>query len=303
VQRLYRVLLLSAAVQLGIASLPDTMGDLFVYRSWTRTLAEHGIMTAYWPSSTAPEDAFVVPPIDYPPVLPYLLLCVGRCLRALDPALLHAHDRLLDFAIRLPFVLANLAIALMVYAVLRRRGDPRTALWAAALFAFNAAVVFDTAYWGQADSLCVVFLVASLVMLERGRAACAWALIVVAALVKPLAWPFVPLVGLASLKRFGPGRTLRSSLAAATVVLVILLPFFLAGRLVPIVKTLFLQIDAMPYTSVNAHNFWWIASGGHPWKPAAESWLGGPSYETVGLLLFGAVYLLCARELWRSGDS
>jgi len=303
VQRLYRVLLLSAALQLCVASLPDTMGDLFVYRSWTRTLAGHGIMTAYWPSSSDPEDAFLHPPIDYPPVLPYVLLCVGRGLGALDPALLYARDRLLDFAIRVPFVLANLAIAFMVYTVLRRRADPRTALWAAALFAFSPAVVFDTAYWGQADSLCVAFVVAGLMLLERGRAGWAWALIVVAALVKPLAWPFLPLVGLASLKRFGLGRTLRSSLVAAAVACAVLLPFFLQGRLVPIVKTLFLQIDAMPYTSVNAHNFWWIASGGHPWTPAAKSWLGGPSYETLGLLLFGVVYLLCARELWRSGDA
>ena len=302
-QRLYRVLLLSAALQLCIAWLPDTMGDLFVYRSWTRSLAEHGIMTAYWPSSSTAEDSFLRPPIDYPPVLPYVLLCLGRGLGVLDPALLHARDRLLDFAIRVPFVLANLAIALMVYAVLRRRAAPRTALWAAALFAFNPAVVFDTAYWGQADSLCVVFVVAGLILLERGRSGWAWALIVVAALVKPLAWPFVPLVALASLKRFGLARTLRASVAAAAVALASLLPFLLEGRFVAILKTLFLQIDAMPYTSVNAHNFWWIASGGHPWTPAAQQWLGGPSYETVGLLLFGAVYLLCARELWISGDS
>ena len=75
----------------AIANMLDTMGDLLVYRSWARTLADCGLAAAYWPGHSDAEDAFLRPPIDYPPVLPYVLLALGRGLAGHGRTILPIH--------------------------------------------------------------------------------------------------------------------------------------------------------------------------------------------------------------------
>jgi hypothetical protein len=123
-------------------------------------------------------------------------------------------------------------------------------------------------------------------------------------LVKPLAYPFAPIVALETLKRFGPRRTLVCAMAAAGMAAVALLPFAWIGCLGDVLQALVTQVDVMPYVSVNAHNLWWLIGRGTPWTEAAARPLGFlPSYESVSLLLFGMFYLVTLLRLWRSrGD-
>jgi hypothetical protein len=295
--KLLPVVCASALIQMALLALPDTMGDLLNYRLWARALAEGGLAEAYWPSQPVSASAErLSAPIDYPPVVPYLLLGVGWVDRAF--ALSNAA---LDALIRLPLVLAALALGVLLFADLRRRGDDRTAVVAATLFLLNPGVLFDTACWGQADVLVSLFLVAALVLLGRGRPEWAWTSYAVAVLTKPLAYPFAPLLLLMTLKRFGRGRTLSSLGAFVAAALVLLLPFAAAGRLGPLVRSLFLQLDAMPYASVNAHNLWWLVERGTPWIPTRTKILGGPlDYEGAGLLLLAVFYLATLLLFWRT---
>lgn len=89
-----------------------------------------------------------------------------------------------------------------------------------------------------------------------------------AALVKPLAYPFAPLVLVETLRRFGPRRALRSAGAAGAVACVVFLPFLWSGHLAAALRALVTQVDATPYISVNAHNLWWLVGRGVPWTEA-----------------------------------
>jgi Gpi18-like mannosyltransferase len=293
------IILASGLIQAAaIATLPDTRGDLLLYRLWTRALGQEGLAAAYWP----PKSTRFHPKIDYPPLIPYLLWGVGHGLQAVSPNALERNERLLDFLIRVPFCAATLLLALLVYSE-TRRVVPGAANLALGLIALNPAIIFDTAYWGQADALYALLVAAGLVSLVRGRPEWSWVAIAAAAMAKPLGYPFAPLVALETLKRFGPLRALRC--AAATVLLVglLLLPFVWIGRLPEVVRALFSQIDTMPFVSVNAHNLWWIVGRGTPWTDASARPLDLVSWKALALLLFGAFYFVTLVHLWRSSDA
>ncbi|HEY3119287.1 MAG TPA: hypothetical protein VGL15_01595 [Vicinamibacteria bacterium] len=279
------VLALAAVLQFSLSALPDTMGDLLFYRLWTRNLAQGGLTEAYWPAAAGFD-----PPVDYPPVFPYVL----RALAAVLPARVLASDRMLDFAIRVPLVTANLAVGLLL---------ARESWRAAAFFLFNPAVLFHTCYWGQADALWTLLVLASLSMLADGRIEWSCALVTAAALTKPLAYPYAALVIAAVALRHPPRRVARALAAAAATVAVLLAPFAVLHRLGPLLRALVFQIDAMPFATVNAHNLWWLLGAGLPWRDARSPWIGSLAPETIGLVLFVAFFALTLARLWRSTDA
>ena len=297
-RRAVLILTASAVIQAAVAMTPDSMGDLLTVRVWTRTLAGEGLAFAYWPPPDPPRLHL---PVDYPPLFPYLLWAVGGGLGAVAPDQLARNDRLLDFLIRVPLGLSLLLLGILLRSEARRLA-PRQADLVLALVVLNPALLFDTAYWGQADSLCALPAAAALVALARGRTHWSCAAIAAAALVKPLAYPLAPLIVLATLRRHGPRRALTGIAAAAATVIVVLLPFAWIGRGGDVVRALVVQLDAMPYASVNAHNVWWLLTGGLPWTEVSTRIAGGVSIETLALVLFGGFYLFVLRRLWRSAD-
>jgi Glycosyltransferase family 87 len=292
------IILALGFIQVAIATLPDTRGDLRQYRLWTRALVQEGLAAAYWP----PKSSRFRHAIDYPPLIPYLFWGVGYGLHAVSPDALKRNQRLLDFLIRVPLCTAGLLLALLVYSETRRVA-PGAANLALGLIALNPAIIFDTVYWGQADAPYALLVAAGLVALVRGRPEWSWVAIAAAALAKPLAYPFAPLVVLETLKRFGPLRALRCGAATVLLVSLVLLPFVWAGRLPDAVGALFAQIEAMPYVSVNAHNLWWLVGQGTPWTNASARPLGLISWKALALLLFGAFYIATLMRLWRSSDA
>lgn len=290
----------AAAIQVMLATIPDTMGDLLQFRTWARTLTSDGLSAAYWPTAVSVDPLRPNSPIDYPPLLPYGLSALGHALQALSPTAL-ANDWLLDFLIRLLFVLANLLLGLLVYLEVSRFA-PSAADLALALVAFNPAVIFATAYWGQADAVCALLVAASLVALVRGQPEWAWAALTAAAFVKPFAYPLAPLLAFETVRRFGTLRMLRSAVASLAIVCMTFLPFVKAGRARDALWSLVTQIDAMPYISVNAHNFWWLVGLGAPWTSVHAQPLGPFTWGTLSLVLFATLYAATLTLLWRSRE-
>ena len=297
-RKLLAVVVGSALIQAALCALPDAMGDVLSYRLWARALAQEGLAEAYWPSHPLVLSANRLDvPIDYPPLFPYALMGIGKA-----GALWGVSDAGLDALVRLPLVLASLTLGLLLAADARRRGDETSATLAAALFLLNPGVIFDTAYWGQADALVALFVVATVVALQRGRFEWGGAIFALAVLTKPLAYPFAPFVLVLSVKRAGWARTLVAVGVCGLTVLVVLLRFLWIGRLGSILRSLVSQLEALPYASVNAHNLWWLVQRGTPWLDAREEAVGSLSYEAIGIALVAGFCLATLFQLWRSED-
>ena len=98
--------------------------------------------------------------------------------------------------VKIPGILSDIAVAWLLFVIVRRWGGElidrasfrisadRAALAVAAIYLFNPGTVFDSAVWGQVDSVGTLVLLATIYFLGRGWTEAAAVGAVVALLVK-----------------------------------------------------------------------------------------------------------------------
>lgn len=168
--------------------------DITTYVSWAMTMAREG------PGGFYVNAGF----IDYPPGYLLVLWPIGLVSQALgagDPS---------AFAtplIKLPAMLADIGVGWLLYRLVlgwawpSRRAEG-LALGAAALYVFNPVTWYDSALWGQTDSVGALVLLLGVAALVRGNSEGAAFLGVLAALVKPqFGVVLIPLVAVVLLRR------------------------------------------------------------------------------------------------------
>jgi dolichyl-phosphate-mannose-protein mannosyltransferase len=145
--------------------------DLSFFESWATTLAKVGPGAFYATASSA----------NYPPGYMYVLWLVGVIGNAFGSSSTQATLLLL----KIPAILADLALAAILYAAARRWFGPRAGLLAAAIYLFIPVTWYDSALWGQVDAVGTLVMVAALVLLVEGWSEPAAALAAFSLLIKP----------------------------------------------------------------------------------------------------------------------
>ena len=141
---------LSFLVRLLLFPTQGYVNDLNTFASWFNTAAEHGPRVFY----------NVVSWCDYPPFNVYFFWGFGSLARALS----FSGTPSIFFMIKLLPNLFDIATAFLIFVFVRKRLDFKAALFATALYAFNPAVIFNAAVWGQFDAIYTFFLVLSLML-------------------------------------------------------------------------------------------------------------------------------------------
>src|SRR5262249_53403889 len=136
------------------------------------------------------------------------------------------HTLAMNFVVKLPAILSDLAGAALLYFLARRKTNQRNALLAASAYAYNPAIIFNSAVWGQADSLLPLLLLSAAWAISERRVTVAFALGAAALLVKLQAVVLLPVLVLAAWRLAGPLRVVRGVRIAALMFLVSFLPFF-----------------------------------------------------------------------------
>ena len=289
--------------------------DVRAYIRWFEAIASSGLRNVYARSD-----------FDYPPLFAYLLwvLAKGHAFLARFalgsptlsyPMLMRVWPFLFDLGIA--WMLARLGrVAERSAALTPRPGDGPLLAWSwilPLLYLLNPAVLVDSGYWGQTDAIHSGFVLAAFLALGMNRAGFApavgeseagseagrrrrrvfpawvgWVLLSLGGLMKPVALPYFPLLLALSVVWHGIRATLIGMAAALVTVIAVCLPFMLNGP-VRFIQQLVGDVGAMPFTSCNAHNLWWVLG---PWRPANEPWLGRMSATDVGHVLFGLCLLL-----------
>lgn len=281
------------ALRLLLGLVPGYLPDLAYYTRWAIAAA------ADLPAVYETAD------VDYPPGYLYPLWLVAEAWGAVAP--FAPADEMLErpawmLALKLPPLGFDLAAAGLLRLAVGRagawgeRGDParagRLAAWA---YLVNPAVLWSSGYWGQTDAVLGALVLAAVLAAAAGRAGMAGALWCAATLTKPLGAPYGPLLAWWSLTRAGLGGAARFALGAALAALLLLAPFLLTGRGPALLDRLTRDLDAMPYTSVYAHNLWWLLG---PWRDADAPWLGPLTPKALGLAAFAVASVVV---LWAVG--
>lgn len=259
--------------------------DIGTFKAWANHLAERGPVAFYGAGFA-----------DYLPGYLYVLWIIGeinKVVRFNDPAFL--------FALKLPAAVADIATAWLIFTMGRRFGA-RGALALSASYLFNPGIILNSAFWGQADAVGALVVLAGIALLDVGSPVIVAVLLAAGAMVKPQSAPVIIPAALYFLRTLsrpagGPPRwdlLLGVGIAALATVVLIILPFGLSPlRLVGVLRV---SLGVYPYSSVVAFNVWGAAQGF--WQSDGIRWLGIPLYAfgTVSTLLALAAVAVWA---WR----
>ncbi len=308
------LLVLALAVRLvfiGAAGFPN---DVSAFESWALTLADYPTSQFYAKAGFA----------DYPPGYFYVLWLCGHLYRLFvhsDPTY-----GALKLTVKLPGILFDVVDTALIYAIVRRYASTAWSFAAAALFAFNPAIIYISAYWGQVDSVPGAFTLGSLYLMlgaheKTGRAQTnavigAWLLLSASFLMKPpaivlapiyLTWVFM--TDDAAVRRARALATGLGALCAVALAYLATIAFHPGWNPVSQFAWLYERYSyaagVYAYNSVNAFNLYVMAPNNHFWMPdgtTLPNWhlfgrtLGFPMYAW-GIGLFVAAALLVISRL------
>lgn len=199
-------------------------------------------------------------------------------------------------------VVAELALGYLLYRFVARQTTADLALWATALFLFNTALIWNTAYWGAVDAFHAFFLSAALFAGVEHRPIRSWSLATLAAGTKLLALPGALAIVPVALRRERPRRLLLALAASIVTALALSAPILARGELLPMIRATVSNLGDRPVVSANAHNLWWLVTGGDGWRSDTQVLLFGITYRVAGLALFTAFTLWALVRLWRRPD-
>ncbi|MEP6470054.1 MAG: phospholipid carrier-dependent glycosyltransferase [Chloroflexota bacterium] len=195
---LLRVLV--AGVLLPLSGFRIDVGD---FTAWAHRLTDAGPGAFYDPTYFS----------DYPPGYLYVLWVLGSLGRALQPLLLGVD--ITGGLVKIPGVLADAGVAAMLFLYSRRFLDGKFGAWsgerigliAATIYLLNPGTIFNSAVWGQVDSVGTLAVLVTLYLLARGRTELAALGAVVALLIKFQYAFVIPIVAIVGIKRHVLGRS------------------------------------------------------------------------------------------------
>jgi Gpi18-like mannosyltransferase len=262
---------------------PGYPADMATFIAWALHAADVGLSGFYTDTIFA----------DYPPGYIYVLFIIGQIANGLgfDPG-----GEQIRLLVRIPAILADLAICALLLRIGLKRGDGRIGFWLAVLYALNPSVWINSASWGQVDSIFTLALIGSLLLVTSGRTNMAAMLFAITVLIKPQALIFTPVFVFPLLIR-GEWRKIGTSLLSGMAVFVALVtPFAINQSPLWIVNLYKTTLQSYPYATLNAFNLFALTGGN--WVSNAERTLG-LSYTAWGTIFILAVTVASVVIFWR----
>jgi Gpi18-like mannosyltransferase len=261
--------------------------DLVLLGLWGDGIVQQGLFSVY----------ANVPTANYPPVIMFML------------ALVAPFWQNTDLSVPLLKVFPILCETLLILAVAVWLRNEKGWRWLIPFFlAINPGVIATTALWGQVESVMTLFLVLTLLALNRDKPVWVGIFYALAMLSKFQSVVIVPLLVILMFRRYGIVKSLIAALAFGVVMVIFLLPFIMGSGWDAALRHYNSAFDAQP-TTLNAFNLWyWITPThmGDMWSGPAyyvmDDWLfqNTLSYRNLGLGMLSVYTLLICISMWRN---
>ena len=268
--------------------------DLNIFRAWSYALNTHG-MGKFYDSTLS----------DYMPGYMYVLLALNK-IQAVFPELTY------QVLYKLPANLADTFNALIIYWMLKDYTNRKTAVFSSVVYYFNIALIANSTFWGQIESVHLLPILLSITLCLKGYFSLPVILATISAMIKPQSYVLLPFIFLISAKsdfQKSEGDIPYKALIIKCVIGILLIGLTIAlismpftwnkyysdGFIYGIFKSfLFLKerflfsYDRYQYTSINAFNFWALTIG--MWVNDQLSF--GITYQKWGTVLFVLLFLV-----------
>ncbi|MBP1993499.1 glycosyltransferase family 39 protein [Paenibacillus eucommiae] len=280
-RRVWILILIGLGLRIALA--PIWMGydtDVKTFMAWADHATAIGLPGLY-----GNPDYFM----DYPPGYMYVLYVVGLVHKTL--ALQWGSGASL-ILFKLPAMLSDLVISYVLFTMAWGRAsfNKLQCLGIAALYAFNPAVLVNSAIWGQVDAFFMIFVLWALLLQQKGRLVQASILLAVAILIKPQALLFGPFLLIDVLSRKDWKLFVKCVLSGALTMALVTLPFSLDKGYGWLFGLYFNTLASYPYASLNAYNLLTLLGGN--FIKNSETVLG-ISYGLIGWVMMAASLFYC----------
>jgi dolichyl-phosphate-mannose-protein mannosyltransferase len=262
--------------------------DTFHFLVWGEVMTRGGPSAIYLPQF----DCRYLPGYLYvlwAAVAPARVLHFGR-------EITDASTSALRVLVRVPPSLADVALALVIFAWLRTIAGARRGLGAVMMFALNPALLYTSVVWGQNDSVLTLPLALALLLAWQGEFAMASAAAALALMVKLQGLIFLPILGLWILLRGRPRDWILSAAAFFAIIIVAFAPFQIGKPWDYLATVMAGSAEYFPYTSMNAFNLPALLFG---LRVRDSVTLFGISAFDLGLFLLSALYPVALLIVWR----
>lgn len=237
------ILIMAVALGLFLILLPDSGYDKYFWITWTRSIMDHGLGSAYQN-----------PEINNHPLVLYML----RFLAVFFPSASAVTAFSINW-LKPIVVLFDLSAILILAVMLKRMGIGMAAL---AIVALNPALWYNSVIWGQVDACHTFFVFVTLLAAESGKTKWAWISILLAINFKLQAIIFLPLVAILTWPRIRVsswGERIKAVWIFIGIQTIILLPFIWTGNLGITMEALMTRsVDHFAVISKNAYNVWYF---------------------------------------------
>jgi Gpi18-like mannosyltransferase len=318
---LWLLLAVALGVRLLLMPLPDPFdADLTAFwLPWMAYGAENGLAQLYQSGQ---------PLVNYPPLYLALLVGMGELYGLVVPSF--EYTSLQSVLIKLPAVVADLAITVLLYGAAQRvvlmqdtsapsvcttethdrttaqPNDRTTTHWfplvAAGLWALNPAIIYVSAFWAQVDSIHTLWMLAALLAALARRWGWSGLFMGLALLTKLHAFVLLPLLLVLAWRNSLRAVAVGAVGAAGTLALG-LLPFVLSGAGAQVLAVYGGSVGFYPKLSVNAFNGWFLVQTisaqafGSELLDTAQV-VGQVTLRWVGLGLLAGYMALVIWRLW-----
>ncbi|MBR2028554.1 MAG: glycosyltransferase family 39 protein [Oscillospiraceae bacterium] len=195
--------------------------------------------------------------LDYPPGYMYILALVNGITNLLG---LDINGVGATFAVKLPAIIADFGIAWLIYRFAQKNGfEKNRTFFAAGMFLFMPAVVFNSSVWGQIESWYIFFILLALCLARENKTVFAAVSYGVAFITKPQAIMFGPLFLFYVIRRSSVKEFFKAVGAGLATVYVIALPFCKTPLSVKWLVELYTNtVSGYKYFTVNAFNLHYL---------------------------------------------
>jgi len=300
---LVAVVALATRVAIILLAPSGQTGDMVGWVATAQRVAADGVQAGY---------GVLDPGSLYPPAFFYPLWLTGKLYTLCCSPAFATDTHSLDVLMRVGPVVADAALAVLVYCLALAWSGPSRARWAGLLYALNPAVLATVAWQGMiGDAYYASLLVLALLCVLRGQVVPSAVCLTLAVLVKPQALAFVPLLGFLLLTRATAIQLLVALVASAVAVVLVMLPFVVHGALGDVAAALPAMGALHANTQNHADNVWlllpvWrgaVAADPNGAVPDNTVLVAGLTYLAVGLLAFAALYAGVLVRLVRGGTA
>ncbi|OGK09222.1 hypothetical protein A2767_06785 [Candidatus Roizmanbacteria bacterium RIFCSPHIGHO2_01_FULL_35_10] len=214
------------------------------------------------------------------------------------------------YLLKFPAIFSDIGIACITYLFAQKIVGKKKTKWpviALLLVLFNPAYFYNSAYWGQTDSIPLFFLLTSFFLLiYRGKILTSTVLFTLGILSKQTVVIFIPLYLIILYRLISLKTLVKIFLVSLLVFWLFFLPFFRQGNLLTYPFTTYLNkillSPGIPFTSNHAFNIWYLLTGSRL-TLASSKFILNISHTMWGYLVTGFLSLLILFKLFRhSGE-